>query len=592
MADNVGDFLLERLRQWGVKRIYGFPGDGINGIMGALGRADNQPKFVQARHEEMSAFMACGHAKFTGEVGVCIATSGPGAIHTLNGLYDAKLDHQPVLAIVGQQPRTALGEHYQQEVDLQTLFKDVTAYVQTVMSPEQLPAVIDQAMRTAIAERSPVCLIFPADVQELDAVKETPHKFKMSPGSLGMVKPRVLPPDASIREAAQIINGGKKVGILVGQGARSAADEVIELAERTGGGVAKALLGKDVLPDDLPFVTGSIGLLGTYPSYELMMGCDTFLMIGSNFPYAQFLPKFGQARGIQIDIDGKLIGLRYPMELNLVGDAKSTLQALLPFIDRKEDRSWRETIEKNNQTWNEIIEKRAHQSADPVNPQRVFWELSPLLPDDCIVTADSGSGTNWFARDVKLRKGMQASLSGTLATMGCGVPYAIAAKFCHPNQPVVALVGDGAMQMNGMAELLTVRKYWEEWDNPQFIVLVVHNNDLNQVTWEMRVMEGDPKFEAAQVLPDMNYAAFADMIGLEGIRVERTEDIVPAWEHAFSASRPIVIDALCDPEVPPLPPHTTFDQAMGMLKSLIKGDPEAGDIIKHGFKGKIAEYVH
>ncbi len=589
---NVSDLVWKRLREWGVKRIFGFPGDGINGLTAALRQAGNDPVFTQARHEEMAAFMACGHAKFTGQIGVCVATSGPGAIHLLNGLYDAKLDHQPVLAIVGQQPRTALGGHYQQEVDLQNLFKDCCGeYVHQIEVAEQVPALIDRAIRIAIVERTPTCLIIPTDVQELKASEETKHAFKMIPGSVGVVRPRILPPDRELRQAAEIVNSGKKVAILIGQGARHAADEVVELAEKTGAGVAKALLGKDVLPDDLPFVTGSIGLLGTYPSYELMMGCDTFLMIGSNFPYVQFLPDFDQARGIQIDISGKMIGMRYPMELNLVGDSTETLRALLPMIERKADRSWREKIEKDVSDWWKVVEARAMLDAEPINPQRVFWEMSPRLPDNCILCADSGSGTNWYARDVKIRKGMRASLSGTLATMGPGVPYAIAAKFAFPERVVVAMVGDGAMQMNGMAELLTIKKYWQEWSDPRLVVLVVHNNDLNQVTWEQRVMEGDPKFEASQDVPDMDYAGFADMIGLKGIKVTSPEQIAPAWEAAFRADRPVVIDAHTDPNVPPLPPHITFKEAAGMMSAIMKGDPASFKFVRQAFKGKMQEFL-
>jgi pyruvate dehydrogenase (quinone) len=592
MSDKVSDFLLERLRDWGVERIYGYPGDGINGILGALQRAQNHPEFIQARHEEMAAFMATGHAKFTGRPGVCLATSGPGAIHLLNGLYDAKLDHQPVVAIVGQQPRTALGGHYQQEVDLQTLFKDVAhQYVHTVMAPEQLPALVDRAMRIAIVERTVTCLIFPTDIQEAEAVKETPHKFKMTPGSIGFARPQIIPPEPDINRGAGILNSGQKVAILIGQGARHAVDEILEIAEKTGACIAKALLGKDVLPDDLPYVTGSIGLLGTRPSYEMMMECDTLLMVGSSFPYSQFLPPFGQARGVQIDIDGKMIGIRYPMELNLVGDAKATLRAMLPLVDRKHDRTWREKLEGEIRQWWKVVEARAHDDGEPLNPQRVFWELSPQLPDHCILTADSGSGTNWFARDVKIRKGMRASLSGTLATMGPAVPYAIAAKFCHPDRVVVAMAGDGAMQMNGMAELLTIAKYWKSWEDPRLIVLVLHNNDLSQVTWEMRAMEGDPKFQASQELPDCDYAGFAELIGLKGIRMDRPGHVADRWHEAFSADRPVVIDAITDPNIPPLPPHTTWKQGKAMLSALWKGDPDSADIIRNSFRGKIKEFT-
>jgi pyruvate dehydrogenase (quinone) len=595
MARTVSDSLIERLRAWGVQRIYGYPGDGINGILAALVQAGNKPRFIQARHEETAAFMACGHAKFTGDPGICLATSGPGAIHLLNGLYDARLDHQPVVAIVGQQARTALGGDYQQEVDLHALFKDVAReYVHTVMAPEQLPALVDRALRIAIVERTVTCLIFPTDVQNAPAVEPTPQELKMSTGSIGVVKPRVLPPDASLQRAAEILNEGQRVAILVGQGARRAAEQVIEIADRLGAGVAKALLGKDVLPDDLPFVTGSIGLLGTHPTHEMMQNCDTLLMIGSSFPYTPFLPPYGQARGVQIDIDGRMIGIRYPMEINLVGDARETLRALLPFVRRKEDRVWREKIEKSVVDWWRLAEAWAMTGADPINPQRVFWELSSRLPENCIIAGDSGSSTNWFARDVKLRRGMRASLSGTLATMGSGVPYAIAAKMNHPDKCVVALVGDGAMQMNGLAELLTIVHYRHEWQDgdPRLIVLVLHNNDLNLVTWEMRAMQGEPKFEASQRLPDCNYAAFADMIGLKGIRVDDPEEVGAAWDAAFAADEPVVLDAICDPNVPPIPPHVTWEQTAALMSSLLKGDADAGDIVRQVVKSKVTELVH
>ncbi len=595
MARTVSDSLLDRLRAWGVQRIYGYPGDGINGILAALVRAGNNPQFIQARHEETAAFMACGQAKFTGDPGVCLATSGPGAIHLLNGLYDARLDHQPVVAIVGQQAHTALGGDYQQEVDLHSLFKDVAReYVHTVMAPEQLPALVDRALRIAIVERTVTCLIVPADVQNAAAVEPTPQELKMSTGSIGVVKPRVLPPDASLQRAAEILSAGQRVAILVGQGARRAAEEVIEIADRLGAGVAKALLGKDVLPDDLPFVTGSIGLLGTHPTHAMMQNCDTLLMVGSSFPYTPFLPPYGQARGVQIDIDGRMIGIRYPMEINLVGDARETLQALLPFVRRKEDRAWREKIESSVAEWWRLAEAWAMTEADPINPQRVFWELSSRLPENCIIAGDSGSSTNWFARDVKLRSGMRASLSGTLATMGSGVPYAIAAKMNHPDKSVIALVGDGAMQMNGLAELLTIAHYRHEWKDadPRLIVLVLHNNDLNRVTWEMRAMQGEPKFEASQRLPDCDYAAFAEMIGLKGIRVDDPNQVGAAWDSAFAADEPVVLDAICDPNVPPLPPHVTWEQTAALMSSLLKGDADAGDVVRHMVKSKVTELVH
>ncbi len=517
MKATVADFILERLRGWGVEHVFAYPGDGINGLLAAWGRADNQPVFVQARHEEMAAFEAVGYSKFSGKVGVCAATSGPGAIHLLNGLYDALLDHVPVVAIVGQTSRSAMGGSYQQEVDLLSLFKDVChSYVQVVTVPQQLPNVLDRAIRTAHSQHAPTCIIVPSDVQELK-YEPPEHAFKMVPSSIGTSWPRVTPDDAAVARAADILNAGERVAILIGQGARGAGEEITALADLLGAGVAKALLGKDVLADNLPFVTGSIGLLGTRPSYELMMACDTLLSVGTNFPYTQFMPELEQARAIQVDIDGSRIGMRYPYELNIVGDAEATLQALLPLVTRKSDRSWRDRIEGSIGHWRNTVERQAMTDsgrADTVNPMRLVWELSQHAPSNAIICADSGSAANWYARHLSMRDEMRGSLSGTLATMGPGVPYAIGAKFAHPDRPVIALVGDGAMQMNGMAELITVARYWRGWDDPRLVVAVLHNNDLNQVTWEMRAMEGAPKFVESQTLPDVDYAGFATSLGL------------------------------------------------------------------------------
>ena len=592
MADTVSDFLIQRLRDWGVQRIYGYPGDGINGIMGALDRADGDPRFIQSRHEEMSAFMACAHAKFTGQVGVCLATSGPGAIHLLNGLYDARMDHAPVLAIVGQQKRMAIGSFYQQEVDLQVLFKDVASeYVTTIMSPAQVRHAVDTAMRVALSRRTVACLIFPNDVQEVEAVESPPRKHGATFSGIGYSAPRVVPTDPDLRRAADVLNAGSKVAMLVGAGALHAPDEVARTAEVLGAGVAKALLGKAVLPDDLPFVTGPIGLLGSKPSWDLMMNCDTLLMVGSSFPYSEFLPPEGQARGVQIDLEARMLGLRYPMEVNLQGDTKLTLQALLPLLQPKTDRSWREQVEDGLRDWWQVLEARAMNSANPINPQRVFWELSPRLPDNCILCADSGSSTNWWARDLKVRRGMMASLSGNLATMGPGMPYAVAAKFCYPDRPVLATVGDGAMQMNGNNVLITVEKYWREWSNPQFLVLVLNNHDLNQVTWEQRVMVGNPKFNASQSLPDFPYARYAESLGLMGIKVDNPDEIGAAWDQALAADRPCVLEFVTDPEVPPLPPHITFEQAVKYWQSVFKGDPRFWGMIKQSFKDMVESYI-
>jgi pyruvate dehydrogenase (quinone) len=592
MGKLTADFLLERLAENGVRRIYGYPGDGINAIVGALERHKDKIEFVQVRHEEMAAFMATAHAKWTGEVGVCLATSGPGAIHLLNGLYDAKLDHQPVMAIVGQQARMGLGGNYQQEVDLVSLFKDVASqYVQMAHEATQVRHLVDRAHRIALAEKDVTCIIIPNDVGEEPAEEDPPREHGSVHSSPGYTRPRVVPQQEQLRAAAEILNAGEKVAMLVGQGALHATDEVIEVAETLGAGVAKALLGKAVVPDDLPYVTGSIGLLGTKPSWTLMNECDTLLMVGSSFPYSEWLPKPGQARGIQIDLKGTMLNIRYPMELGLVGDAKETLQELLPLLRRKEDRAWREQLEGEIQEWWRLLEERAMQDADPINPQRLFWELSKVLPPNAIISSDSGSAANWYARDIKLGRDHMASLSGTLATMGPGVPYAIAAKFCHPNRPAVALVGDGAMQMNGMAELITAAKYFHQWEDPRLVVLVLNNQDLNQVTWEQRAMEGDPKNPMTQTLPELNYAAYADLIGLKGIRVETPDEIEGAWDQAFSADRPVVVDALCDPNVPPLPPHITVKEAKSFVKALRGGDPDIRGVMTQSFKEKILEFL-
>ncbi len=594
MSQTVADFLLERLLRWGVRRIYGYPGDGINGIMGAFSRAGEgeRPDFIQVRHEEMAAFMACAHAKFTGEVGVCMATSGPGAVHLLNGLYDAKLDHQPVVAIVGQQARAGLGGNYQQEIDLTTLFKDVAhEYVQMATEAAQIRHLVDRAFRIALAERTVTAIIIPNDVQEGEAVPTPPHKHGTVHSGSGYARPRVVPADADLDRAAGLLNAGERVAMLVGQGALHAAEEVSQVAELLGAGVAKALLGKAVLPDDLPWVTGSIGLLGTKPSWTLMQDCDTLLMVGSSFPYSEFLPEEGQARGVQIDIDGKMLGIRYPMDVNLVGDSAETLRALVPRLRRKEDRGWREQIEGEVGEWWRLMDERAQLSANPLNPQLVFHELSRRLPDGAILCSDSGSSANWYARDVRLRKGMMASLSGTLATMGPGVPYAIAAKFAHPDRPVIAMVGDGAMQMNGINELITIAKYRHRWADQRLIVLVLNNRDLNQVTWEQRAMSGDPKFEGSQDLPDFPYASYAEMLGLRGFRVDAPDQVGSAWDAALSSDRPVVVEAVTDPEVPPLPPHITIEQAKALSSALIAGDPSTREIIKQSFKQKAEEFL-
>ena len=583
MSGTVSDFFWERLKQWGVHRVFGYPGDGINGLLGALQRRKGDIEFIQVRHEEMAAFMASAHAKFTGELGVCLATSGPGASHLLTGLYDARMDHMPVLAIVGQQARTAIGAHYQQQLDLNSMFKDVAGtFVQQAAVPGQVRMITDRAVRMAIGERRVAALIFPNDLQE-EAYEEPPRTHGAVKTGVGYTRPLVVPFEEDLRRAADVLNAGSKVAILVGAGAMQATDEVIEVAEKLGAGVAKALLGKAVLPDDLPFVTGSIGLLGTPASWDLMTGCDTLLMIGSGFPYSEFLPEEGQARGVQIDLEPGMLSARYPMEVNLQGDARQTLRFLLPMLEAKSDRSWRQTVEKSVAASKKTLLDRAMQSANPINPQRIFTELSPRLPDRAILTSDSGSCANWYARDIQMRRGMMGSLSGGLASMGAAVPYAIAAKFAHPDRPVIGMVGDGAMQMNNMAELITVAKYWRQWQTPHWALVVLNNQDLNQVTWEQRVMEGDPKFEASQNLPNVPYHEFARLIGLRGIYVDDPERLGAAWDEALASDVPCVLEVKTDPEVPPLPPHITFKQAKNFMFAL-PFDPDTGGIIANTAK--------
>ena len=578
MDKTAADNLCERLLEWNVNTIYGFPGDGINGLLGALRRHQDQLRFVQTRHEEMAAFMACGHAKFTGEVGVCMATSGPGAIHLLNGLYDAKLDHQPVVAIVGQTFVRAIGGDFQQEVKLLQLYSDVaSAFCEQVNEPSSVRHLIDRALRIAQSERTVTCVIVPADVQDMEAVPEQPHQTHTVHSGVGYWGPRLVPHRAQLQQAADILNAGEKVAMLVGQGALHATDEVIAVADALGAGVAKALLGKAVVPDDVQFCTGSIGLLGTKPSWDMMQSADTLLMVGSSFPYSEFLPKTGQVKAVQIDLLGRMLSIRYPMDLALEGDSKESLKELLPLLVRKEDRSWQDGIKENVADWWRLMDDQG-QPADRdgrIRPQGLFSALSRQLPDNAILSSDSGSAANWYARQIRIRPGMKAMLSGNLATMVPGVPYAIAAKFAYPDRVSIAMVGDGAMQMGGMAEMLTAAKYYKTWADPRLVVLVLTNEDLNQVTWEQRVMEGDPEFEASQEIPYVDYAAWAELIGLEGIKVTQASEIEEAWRRALSADRPVIINALTDPNEAPLPPHITFEQAEGFAKSVAK-DPESG----------------
>ncbi|WP_213954696.1 thiamine pyrophosphate-requiring protein [Variovorax sp. dw_954] len=586
MSMNVSEYVWHRLKQWGLHRVYGYPGDGVGGLDVALEKARDM-HYVQVRHEEMAAFMATGHAKFTGEVGLCYATSGPGAIHLLTGLYDAKMDHVPVVAIVGQQARSSIGAHYQQEVDLQSLFKDVAAdFVATASVASQVRHLIDRAVRIAATRRTVTCVILPNDVQLLD-YEEPPMAHGSTHTGVGYAGPAQLPAAGLLQGAADVLNAGKKVAILVGAGARGATDEVIAVADRLQAGAAKALLGKAVLPDDLPWVTGSLGLLGTEPSWDLMQGCDTFLMIGSAFPYSEFLPKPGDARGVQIDLDGTMLSLRYPMEVNMVGDSAVTLQALLPLLAQKTEHAWRDSIEAKVAKWWNTLEERAMQPARPINPQRVFWELSRRLPDNCIFTGDAGTVANWYARDIRMRRGMMGSLSGSLASLGSATPYAVAAKMAFPDRVVIAFIGDGAMQMNGLNVMITIARYWKQWSDPRLIVMVLNNRDLSQVTWEERVQMGEGKTESTQALPDFPYARYAELLGLRGIHVDDPERLGSAWDEALSADRPVLLECVTDPNVPPLPPHITAKDARNFIK-MAASEPELGGVVANTVKQVLA----
>lgn len=586
----VSDFVIDRLIAWDLHRFYGFPGDGIGGFDGALGRAERDGKdfvYIRPTHEEEAALMATAHAKFTGEVGVCIATSGPGAAHLLNGLYDARCDNQPVVAVVGQQARVATGTDFQQELNLERTFADVAVFVQTVLTAQHAPLVVDKAVRLAAARRGPAVIILPSDVQELE-MEEPEVAHGVSRSGIGYASTHFAPDEDALRAAAEVLNAGDKVAMLVGAGARGAREEVLAVAERLGAGVVTALLGKDVVPADVPFHTQQLGLLGSRPSYDMMQDCDTLLLVGTNFPYAEFLPPTGQARAVQIDTDPGHLGIRYPTEVNLWGDAGATLAGLLPHLRQTEDLSWQESIAVGMREWVQETTRVAMADADPVNPRRVFHSLNERLPERAIVTADAGSTADWYGHHIHLRGEQMGNLSGRLATMLAAMPYAMAGKFAYPDRPVVCTIGDGAFQMLGMNGLVTVKRHWREWANPTFVVLVLHNDDLNQVSWEMREV-GDPRWDTAQLVESMDYAGYARSLGLEGIRVERPDEVDDAWERAFAADRPVLIDAIVDRNVPPLPAHITLDQAKGLAQALVSGDPEGRRVAIEGARAMAAE---
>jgi pyruvate dehydrogenase (quinone) len=570
----VSDVVVERLTVWGVDRVFGYSGDGINGVMEALNRAGNQPPFVQARHEENAAFMAVGHAKFTGQVGVVLSTQGPGAIHLLNGLYDARLDSVPVVAIIGQQARSVLGAGYMQEVNLSVLFGDVASqFTQLVSSPEQIPFVIDKAFRTALATRSPAVVIIPHDVQKAGAEPEA-HEHGRVNTNPGHWAPRILPQEEDLRAAATLLSAGGKVAFLVGQGAREAWPAVRALAEKLGAGVTTSLLGKPYVDETLPYSAGTMGHLGTTASAFVLGNCDTLLIIGSNDPWTEFYPAPGQARAVQIDIDAKFLGNRYPIEVGLAGDARATLEALLPLVEPSADPAWSDAVRSAVERWRDIAAQRAQTPADPVNPELVLRELSAQLPDDAQIALDVGSVVYWYARQLTLPSGVPAHVSSTLASMGCSLPYGIAGKLAHPDRPMIVLSGDGGFQMTGVAELITLSRLWQSWADPRFIVCVLNNRDLAEVSWEQREMEGSPRFAASQDLPDFPVAEYAVLLGLTGERVEDPADLAGAWRRALAADRPYVLEVLTDREVPLLPPFPAGEAKLELIGAALEAEAE------------------
>jgi pyruvate dehydrogenase (quinone) len=573
----VSDLMVERLRAWGVERIYGYSGDGINGFLEALNRAEDGPRFVQARHEENAAFMAVGHAKYGGGVGVVTSTQGPGAVHLLNGLYDAKLDGVPVVAIVGQQNRSVLGSGYMQEINLLTLFSDVAAqYAVLVSAPEQLPMALDRAFRTALATRSPAVVIVPHDVQKA-AAPELGAEHGIVVTAPGYRPGEVRPQADDLQVAADILNSGQRVALLVGQGARHAGAEVVAVAEKLGAGITTSLLGKPYVDETLPYAAGTMGHLGTTASAHLLGTCDTLLIVGSNDPWTEFYPQPGQARAVQIDLDGRYLGNRYPVEVGLVGDAAATLSSLVGLLTSRTDRSWRDEVERHVREWREIAERRAMTPAEPVNPERVLRELDRQLPKDARIAVDVGSVVYWYARQVRVPEGVPVHLSSTLASMGCGVPYGIAAKLGAPERPVLVLSGDGGFQMTGIAELVTVSRLWREWADPRFVICVLNNGDLAEVTWEQREMEGEPRFPASQALPDFPYAEYAELLGLRGERVEDPEQLAAAWERALSADRPVLLEVKTDASIPLLPPFPGGAAKLDAMRGALEAEGQSGE---------------
>ena len=589
----VADFVVQRLREWGVSRVFGFPGDGMGALDGALGRAERNGdgvSYIRPTHEEICALMATAHAKFTGEVGVCIATSSPGAFHLLNGLYDAAMDNQPVVAIVGQQGLAALGTFTQQESNLERTFADVACYVQTIVIPQQAQAVLDTAFRTAKARLQPAVVVLPHDVQAM-TMKEPEADHWVSRSSSVGAGTAITPPRADLIAAAAILNTGSKVAMLVGHGANGATEAVLKVAELTGAGIITALRGKQVVPSDVPYHAQQLGLLGSRPATRMMADCDTLLLVGTNYPYGEFLPKSGQARAVQIDLRPEQLGLRYPTEINLWGDARSTLEALIPLLQQHTNLSFQQDVAAGMKEWDAEMESQAMITYEKVNPRRVFHELNKRLPPRTVVTCDAGTTADWYGHHIRLREGMLGDLSGRLASMLAAMPYATAAKFAYPDRTVVCTIGDGAFQMLGMNELITIKKYLQLWENPQLIIVVMHNDDLTQVSWEMRTEDGNPVWKTAQDVESMDYAGYARLLGFQGVAVRSDEEIVPAVDAAFAHRGVTLIDAYVSKNVPPLPPQVSAEYAVNTVKALLKDDPEEGHVIVDTAKAVVSEGV-
>lgn len=585
MAKTVSDLLIDRLIDWGVSVIFGFPGDGNNGIMEALRTRQDKIRFVQVRHEEGAAFMACAYSKFAGKLGVCLSTSGPGAIHLLNGLYDAKLDLQPVLAITGQTYHDLIGTGFQQELDILALFHDVAVFSEQVLGPEQVPLLVDSACRSALSRRGVAHLVCPVDVQDWPA-KDAHYSMmnvKGEPHTTAHFDPdAVIPRPDLLQKAADLLNQGKKTAILVGQGALGAGDEVEKLADVLAAPVIKALLGKAVIPDDSPYTTGGLGLVGTLASEKAMEECDSLLIVGSNFPYVKFLPEPGQAKAVQIDRDPERIGMRVPVEVGLHGDAKATLQALLPQLKPRTDRSFLEKAQERYKEWLELMDQRESREDVPLKPQLVVRAVSDLLADNAILTTDCGTITTWTARHIRIRRGQMYSLSGTLATMAPGLPYANAAQIAHPDRQVVAIIGDGGFTML-MQEFLTTVKH-----ELPIKIIIIKNGVLGQIMWEQMIFLGNPEFGIR--LQDFDFVKFAEACGAKGYRIEQPGEVRSTLELALKMPGPVIVEAITDPYEPPLPAHATPKQALHMAEALARGEPNASRLGLTIVRDKVRDY--